>query len=263
MTFEIKKENCRTETVIRVYLSSCDMATLYRDSLIRDDGRCKTPKRECGYKTIDTNRLVMEVVADWILQNDFHVDNIKNEIDYGKHKGSRPQMIAALKERKLDFSQQLEYINTKKAQLAQENRLAHILRLQKTFDEFCVLDYQVPKSRGDHAKIDIVLQDKNDNLYIVELKTQNSKESLLRCVLGIATYARQINQCAFKKEYGTAISKIIPAIMTDKDSWAYQQYQNKEDNPKVIALLKHFGIRFLLFNQGKDKFIITDVTRVT
>lgn len=78
-----------------------------------------------------------------------------------------------------------------------------------------IFDYQVPlKSiRGDKAgKIDLVSVSNQDNkIYLIELKTDDNKETLLRCILEIATYYQQLHKDNFIASYPNALKGFTPA----------------------------------------------------
>jgi len=66
-----------------------------------------------------------------------------------------------------------------------------------------VIDYQVPlkKKRSDDAgKIDLITS-ANKSVYIVELKYVGNKETLLRAILEIWTYYKQLNKVNFLKSF--------------------------------------------------------------
>ena len=84
-----------------------------------------------------------------------------------------------------------------------------------------ILDYQVPlkdKKNTKAGKIDLISYNENENkLYLIELKNDFSKESLLRCALEIITYSKQIDIERLKKDFSLSNkTKVGKAILIFK-----------------------------------------------
>ncbi len=72
-----------------------------------------------------------------------------------------------------------------------------------------VLDYQTPLKNTEKdvvGEIDL-LSETDDSVYILELKIENSDETLLRCVLEGYTYLRTVNGTKLLKDFGIDESK--------------------------------------------------------
>ena len=66
-----------------------------------------------------------------------------------------------------------------------------------------MFDYQVPlknQRTDDAGKIDLISYD-GATLYLIELKNGNSSETLLRCMMEIATYAQVVDTAKLLKDY--------------------------------------------------------------
>lgn len=78
-----------------------------------------------------------------------------------------------------------------------------------------MLDYQVPlkNTRTDDAgKIDLISYD-GETLYLIELKNGNSSETLLRCMMEIATYAQVIDTVKLLADYSLPADTNIQATV--------------------------------------------------
>ncbi|HZK56354.1 MAG TPA: hypothetical protein VFC84_19530 [Desulfosporosinus sp.] len=119
---------------------------------------------------------------------------------------------------------------------------------QKHFNEVgLIIDYQVPlKNRSSDTgvgKIDLISKTK-DELWLLELKVEDNKETVLRCVLEIATYYQLLSKTKFLESYPEAatssISDIRKGILVVKGSSQEAELdemkcgQNKRDNLKII-----------------------------
>ena len=62
--------------------------------------------------------------------------------------------------------------------------------------------YRLKKSQKDTGvgKIDLVSID-GDKLRLIEIKAEDAKDTLLRCVLEAYTYSKQLDSDRFKREY--------------------------------------------------------------
>jgi hypothetical protein len=120
-----------------------------------------------------------------------------------------------------------------------------------------VLEYHIPlKSRNSDkgaGKIDLVSIDyKANKAFIIELKAKNNKEGLLKAVLEIATYERQLNMDNFRRDmnipHEIAINK---AVLLEDGSQGCAEACSLAKRPYLRSLIKHLGIGvFLLKGTG-------------
>ena len=101
-----------------------------------------------------------------------------------------------------------------------------------------ILDYQIPlkASKGTKAgKVDLISYKKAENtLYLIELKNDRSKESLLRCALEIITYSKQIDKEKLKTDFGLEKNTNIKlAILIFKDTKPYYDLDDKHVNKLI------------------------------
>ena len=162
-------EYTREEIIKKLQDSSKDMSTLYTQTFINYTG-----------KTTDTKEKYTEVIAEWLLNNINLLYKIKkitrlSSYKVDSHDGRhRSPTVAIYNQGSLNI-------------------------LGK------VLDYQTPlkNERDDKAgKIDIISYDKDNKIvYILELKREDSKETMLRCVLEIFTYSKTLDKDKFLEDF--------------------------------------------------------------
>lgn len=117
-----------------------------------------------------------------------------------------------------------------------------------------VFDYQVPlkgkQSDKNVGKIDLVSETK-DTVYLLELKREDNTESILRCVLEIYTYFKQLQHHQFLDNFKLSEkSKIIPAILVFKNGKQHCQFMSESKN--VNKLMKKLGIKMLTIKSTYD-----------
>ena len=110
-----------------------------------------------------------------------------------------------------------------------------------------ILNYQVPlkNSQKDKCgKIDFISKRGNE-LLLVEIKAEESKESILKALLEIQTYSQIVDIEKLKKDFvlenEIEIKKVVAIF---KDTIAHEQL--KED--KVMELIKRFNIEVLVLD---------------
>ena len=155
-----------------------DISTLYKEDFINYRG-----------KTTDTGEKYTEVIAEWLLNNFNLFGNIqkitrkssyKVETHDGKHDNTKS--------------------NRKEEIIAMEIFIQSSLNILGK-----VLDYQTPLKnvRDDEAgKIDIVSYNRDiKTVYLLELKREDSEETMLRCVLEIFTYLKTLDGDKFLSDF--------------------------------------------------------------
>jgi len=121
-----------------------------------------------------------------------------------------------------------------------------------------ILDYQVPLKdvQGTKAgKIDLIsLKEEENVLYLIELKNNKSIETLLRCILEIMTYLKQIDGEKLKSDFGIDSSvNIRPAILI------FDQTRPFDDLNDLYAnkLIEKFNIDIFIANiKIEETFVI-------
>ena len=112
-----------------------------------------------------------------------------------------------------------------------------------------IVDYQVPlKSTNKDigvGKIDL-LSLIDGRLIILELKKENSKETLLRCVLEAATYWRKIDREKLIRDYiEFSADTVEMAVYVFKNSMQHEQYNKKDSYTRKLMEQLKVGIYFI------------------
>ena len=117
-----------------------------------------------------------------------------------------------------------------------------------------ILDYQVPLKDTKNTKagkIDLISY-KDNTLYLIELKNDRSKETLLRCILEITTYYNQVNRTKLLKDYSLPKNtKVQKAILIFKETKPYTFIEDEYVN----KLIKKYDIE-LFIGEVDEKFLI-------
>jgi len=108
-----------------------------------------------------------------------------------------------------------------------------------------IFDYEVPVwavDKNGAGEVDLVSETK-DCIYLIEFKRPKSSESLLRCVMEIITYYKQLPKDKFLDSFieSRKISKKLPvkaAILIFEDSAAYRQKKKIKSYPRTSELIK-------------------------
>lgn len=205
-------------------------------------------------KTSDTNnnRPYVEVISEVLLQKKEMLFNINSSQRESFYVDTHDGKIKAFTNRS-------------------EEMLAKSLYCQEIDGLGTVFDYQVPlksTQKDKSGKIDLVsISNDSNNIYLIELKVADSKETLLRCGLEIHTYYKQLEQDNFKnfkkdikgkyldhfnnnqnlldklKKFNGEFKKAIlvfagstPANMT-----------NRKDYPNTMALIDELDIKIFIY----------------
>ena len=121
-----------------------------------------------------------------------------------------------------------------------------------------VIDYQVPlkKKRSDDAgKIDLITS-ANKSVYIVELKYIGNKETLLRAILEIWTYYKQLNKVNFLKSFKllkqNKTNDIRKAVLLSVGCNAYNEAKELSKRPKLKQLAKALDVDIFLIEKNGE-----------
>ena len=154
------------------------------------------------------------------------LDKIETITRKDSYKGKRDAASAADKA-KLDRREHVQ----------REKWIAKCLKDKKFRAVGKIIDYETPlktpcPSEDENVgvgKIDLVAHDaKKKKVFLLELKTENNEEPLLRCALEIYTYWKQLNHVKFLKDFGIAPgTPIEPAILIFKNCCQHCEYKSK------------------------------------
>ncbi len=145
----------------------------------------------------------------------------------------------------------------------ESNRREEIIAMKMFSNKYSsigeVLDYQIPikdKQTTHAGKVDLIsYDDKAKTLYLIELKNDASSETLLRCVLEIITYKKQINEEKLKEDFNlNSSTKVKPAILI---FYGTRPYEDRNDK-YVNELIKKFKIDVFVA-KSKEVFSIDKI----
>lgn len=123
--------------------------------------------------------------------------------------------------------------------------------------QFTILDYEVPSSYviKKVGGVDLIIKN-SDNIYAVEVKPEDSNETIVRMIAEILTYVEDEKF----KEY-------MPAICFFEGSKQYNQFTNLRNNEDLQYILKEKKIAVFCFSikeHGKvNKFEIRKLEQLT
>lgn len=212
-----------------------DISTLYKEDFINYRG-----------DTTDTKEKYTEVIAEWLIKNFNLFDNIKKitrqssyKVDThdGKHNNQNSN--------RLEEIMAIEIFNQKSLNILGE-----------------VIDYQTPlkDKLGDEAgKIDIVSYDKDNKIvYLLELKREDSKETMLRCVLEIFTYSKTLDKDKFLENFNLPKDTKIKASPLVFFNGSQYKEMADSDNKYLKDLIKKLEIElFYISKNNNSEYNIT------
>lgn len=212
-----------------------DISTLYKEDFINYRG-----------DTTDTKEKYTEVIADWLLNNIDLLYKIKkitrlSSYKVNTHKGKHNNPTSNRKEEIIA----IEIFNQKSLNILGE-----------------VIDYQMPlkDKLGDEAgKIDIVSYDKDNKIvYLLELKREDSKETMLRCVLEIFTYSKTLDKDKFLEDFNLPKdTKIKASPLVFFNGYQYKEMADS-DNKYLKELIKKLEIElFYISKNNNSEYNIT------
>ena len=212
-----------------------DISTLYKEDFINYRG-----------DTIDTKEKYTEVIAEWLLNNIDLLYKIKK--------------ITRLSSYKVDT-------HDGKHNNQNSNRLEEIMAIeifnQKSLNILGeVLDYQTPlkdKLEDEAGKIDIVGYDKDNKIvYLLELKREDSKETMLRCVLEIFTYSKTLDKDKFLEDFNLPKDTKIKASPLVFFNGSQYKEMIEGDNKYLKDLIKKLEIElFYISKNNNSEYNIT------
>lgn len=132
-----------------------------------------------------------------------------------------------------------------------------------------IFDYQVPlkSARTDKAgKIDLVSFNARDSkVWLLELKKKDNKETLLRCMMEIATYYQILDKRKFIDSYsglsGIQPDAICKAVLVFKDSTQHQEIKEMQagNRPMLKRLSAALDISFFLLEGKNPHFAVEEI----
>lgn len=142
---------------------------------------------------------------------------------------------------------------------AEEHQAIKLFNEQTVFEKLGkIVEYQVPiKGKKTHTagKVDLISYNATDNqVYLVELKVNGNKDTLLRAILEIQTYYLQLDTEGQRKIESELIAKGIAkggcttktALLLYPGCTSYREYIEINDRPETKKLIEDFGLVILL-----------------
>jgi hypothetical protein len=185
--------------------------------------------------TSDTKRPFAEVVSAWLLKDDHlkRLDNIKNVI----------------RNQSYDMKHTADWEKLKKSKNKHSEKFIAKALFHDTYDEIGYMrDFQTPLKGSEKdvgvGEIDLFsYNEKTNKVYLLELKREDNTESLLRCVLEIYTYWKQLQHKQFLTNFKIHDNaEIIPAVLVFQDGKQHQQFKSNLTETK--KLMKNLGVKF-------------------
>ena len=184
--------------------------------------------------TSDTKEYYTEIIAEWLLDNFYLFDTIK--------------MISRESSYKVDSHNGIikdENSNREEEKIAMK-LFDYSQNKGVTFDIIGkIIDYQTPLKnvqKDDVGKIDLLAyNEKEKTLKILELKKQDSKETMLRCVLEAYTYLKIADKTKLLKDFELpedTIIKACPFVFVEGEQ--YKEIQ--EDRKYLKELMKKLDV---------------------
>lgn len=197
-------------------------------------------------KTSDTDEYFTEIVAEFVCENidAFNgINQIKRQASYktSGHTGSYS-----------DSSNRMEEITAMQMFNQCKGGLAYDY-IGK------IIDYQTPlknRKTDDAGKIDL-LSVKDDTVFILELKKEDSTETMIRCVLEGYTYLKTVHTEKLISDFAlSGIHKVCssPLVFRGMSQWKEMQ----EERPQLTKLIKMLGCKPYYIQRDNEKFIITE-----
>jgi len=125
--------------------------------------------------------------------------------------------------------------------------------LGQVFDDIGeIIDFETPLVEAGRSKenVDLLAYNKDTNtLTLLEYKTKENREPLLRCVLEIFTYGQRINEKKFLADFNKSPfqvpidAKIRTAVFVHKDSKPYKHFHQGE-NTEIRRLMRELKVDF-------------------
>lgn len=212
--------------------SIADFKNFYKQPFINYRGR-----------TLDTKEFYTEIISQYLIENIEIFDKIEivtRESSYKQgHTGTTTY----------DVSNRLE----ERIAMDMYNQ-AEIPGLGK------IVDYQIPLKNKQLdkglGKIDL-LSIKDGELILLELKTPDSTETMLRCVLEGATYQRIVSLEKLKTDFGIIEETIFKSSPLVRYGGS-QHKELKENRPYLIRLMELLESKPLFYHEENGKFKIID-----
>lgn len=194
----------KSEIIEELEKSSKNMSGFYKKEFINYRGN-----------TIDTNEKYTEVIAKWLIENINLFENIEKITRSSSYKVAAHDGVH----------------NNEKSNRKEEITAMEIYRQGSLNILGKILDYQTPlkdKQNNKAGKIDIVsYNEEYKTVYILELKREDSEETMLRCVLEAYTYLKTLDKDKFLSDFKLpADTKVKASPLVFLDGFQHKEMLN-------------------------------------
>lgn len=225
----------RKEIIEKCQYAMQDISNFYKADFVNYRG-----------ETTDTGECYTEVIAEYLCN--------RIEVFEGIHKITRETSYKTPSHNGIfsETSNRLEEITAM--------RLFHQCRDASEFEFIgTIIDYQTPlknKKSDDTGKIDL-LSVKEDAVFLLELKREDSTETMLRCVLEGYTYLKTVDIVKLLHDFNLKnIKKVYAAPLVFKGGSQWREMQ--EERSKLFRLMKMLDSMPYYITQQEEKFFITE-----
>ncbi len=197
-------------------------------------------------KTLDTGEFYTEIIAEFVCRYLDEFEKISKITRESSYKTSRHDGNYSATSNRLEEITAMQMFNQCK-QGFKFNFIGEII------------DYQTPlknKKTDDAGKIDL-LSVKDDTVLILELKKEDSVETMLRCALEGFTYLKTIDTDKLIADFQLkGINKVCasPFVFLGKHQWKEMQ----EHRPQLMRLMKLIDSKPYYISMQENKFVITE-----
>ena len=231
------KKYSKEEIIKKLEESKSKMGQFYNENFLKYIGETSD---EEGYYT--------EIIAGWLLDNIELFNNIKMISRKSNYKVKTHDGIIKNEGSKREE----EKIAMKLFELSQNQG--------KVFDIIGkIVDYQTPLKnvqKDKAGKIDLLAYNEEEKtLRILELKKQDSEETMLRCVLEAYTYLKVVDKDKLLKDFGLPKNteiKACPFVFYD----GKQHQEMKDGREKLEELIEKLGIEVIYLKEENGEYIV-------
>ena len=196
-------------------------------------------------KTKDTNEPYTEIIAAYLLENFLYELSII-------------KTIPRKKPYKFPHSKSKTTGSTRREELFCRELVDRKLSLSQIGS---CKDYQIPLKENQDSKagkIDLLSVDVNEKIvFILENKAPEADDTMLRCVLEIYTYYKQVNKEKLLNDFGYSGYNIIASPLVFYKSKAYNEMNDIKNRPYLKDLMDKLDIN-PFYIKANDGHIITN-----
>lgn len=217
------------------YFSKSSLDRLYKENFINRIGQ-----------TTDTQRCYADIYAEYINNLPFIEIPQKERDNY-----------------KVKSHQNIEKIEIKDTGERERNIAKALVKKRYELKGIGIpFDFEIPLSQREDGvgKIDLVAKDDTNRIfYLIELKDDDSKESLLRAALEIFTYSKQLNEVQFKSEFILNEYTLKKCIILFKGTEPANMAERLKDLPNLKKFISDNQIDIFIFEKPKTDIKLEEI----